>query len=197
MFKEFTYKNLENSKVLLEKKLSLSKKEIEKLLNIKEKTYQNFMKPYQEVGEELNDFLTPIFHMNSVKNSKITQKVQEECLPLISLYETELGQNENIYISIIDIQSKYNLSLSTIQNKVLENEIRDFKLSGCHLKNEEKDKLKTINLKLSNLANQFSQNVLDATNEFEMIIEDYEDVKELPKSDLQIASFKHEKKNKI
>ena len=196
MFKEFTYKNLENSKVLLEKKLSLSKKEIEKLLNIKEKTYQNFMKPYQEVGEELNDFLTPIFHMNSVKNSKITQKVQEECLPLISLYETELGQNENIYISIIDIQSKYNLSLSTIQNKVLENEIRDFKLSGCHLKNEEKDKLKTINLKLSNLANQFSQNVLDATNEFEMIIEDYEDVKELPKSDLQIASFLHEEKTK-
>ena len=196
MFKEFTYENLENSKVLLEKKLSLSKKEIEKLLDIKEKTYQNFMKPYQEIGEGLNEFLTPIFHMNSVKNSKLTQKVQEECLPLISLYETELGQNENIYISIIDIQSNDNISLNSIQKKVIENEIRDFKLSGCHLKNEEKDKLKTINLKLSNLANKFSQNVLDATNEFEMIIEDYEDVKELPKSDLIIASFVHEEKTK-
>jgi oligopeptidase A len=196
MFKDFNLEKLTDSKVLLEKLLEQSKNEILELMKIKEKTYENFVMPYEEIGESINDFLTPIFHIDSVKNSETTGKVYEECLPVISKYETWISQNENIYIALKDIQSNYKSNLNDIQHKVLENEIRDFILSGCHLDNDKKKRLEDINLTLSELSHKFSQNLLDATNEFEMIIEDEDDVKEIPASDLELAKFEEEGKTK-
>jgi len=196
MFNEFNISNLENAKSNLEVLLTTSKNEIDELLKIENKTYENFVKPYEEIGERVNEFLTPIFHIDSVKNSEITTKVYEECLPLISDYETVISQNDNIYRSLKDIQDNNRSTLNDIQKKVLENEIRDFKLSGCHLNNEKKDRLKELNLKLSELSHKFSQNLLNATNSYEMIIDNFEDVKELPKSDLALAKFEEDGKTK-
>ncbi|QKF82039.1 M3 family metallopeptidase [Halarcobacter ebronensis] len=196
MFNEFNLENFENSKIELETLLNSSRKKIDELLVIEEKSYENFVKPYQEIGESINEFITPIFHIDSVKNSEITQKVYEDCLPLISDYETEISQNDNIYTSLKDIQDKSYTSLNDIQKKVLENEIRDFKLSGCHLDNNKKSRLKELNLRLSELSHKFSQNLLNATNSYEMIIEDFEDVKEIPQSDLELAKFEEEGKTK-
>lgn len=191
-FKDFNLDNLENSKEILEKLLDEKRVLINELLNIENKTYKNFVLPFQEIGESINEFLTPIFHIDSVKNSEITTKVYEECLPIISKYETEISQNENIYLSLKDIQSNEKYILNDIQNKVLENEIRDFELSGCNLKNNKKKRLEEINLKLSELSHKFSQNLLNATNAFEMIIIDFEDVKEIPQSDLELAKFEED-----
>ena len=192
MFKEFDLSDLENSKELLEKILDENRKKVDDLLKIENKTYKNFVLPFQEIGESINDFLTPIFHIDSVKNSEITTKVYEECIPVISKYETEISQNENIYIALKDIQFKEQSTLNNIQNKVLENEIRDFKLSGCHLENNKKKRLEEISLRLSELSHKFSQNLLNATNAFEMIIDNFEDVKEIPASDLELAKFEEE-----
>ncbi len=196
MFNEFNISNLENAKSNLEVLLKASKDEIDELLKIENKTYENFVKPYEEIGERVNEFITPIFHIDSVKNSEITTKVYEECLPLISEYETNISQNDNIYRSLKDIQDNNKSTLNDIQKKVLENEIRDFKLSGCHLNNEKKNRLKELNLKLSELSHKFSQNLLNATNSYEMIIDNYEDVKELPQSDLALAKFEEDGKTK-
>ena len=196
MFKKFDTSNLENSKVILERKLEKAKEEITELLKIENKTYENFVMPYEEIGESINEFLTPIFHIDSVKNSEITKKAHEECLPLISIYETELSQNVNIYRSLKDIQFNQKETLNDIQKKVLENEIKEFELSGCHLNNKIKNRLKELNLSLSELSHKFSQNLLDATNSFEMICENFDDVKELPKSDLELSKFEENGKIK-
>ena len=196
MFTEFSTENLEQSKILLENLLNDNRKKINELLLMENKTYKNFVLPFQEIGESVGVFVTPIFHIDSVKNSEITTKVYEECLPILSKYETEISQNENIYLALKDIQFNEKSTLNNIQNKVLENEIRDFKLSGCHLDNNKKKRLEEISLKLSELSHKFSLNLLNATNEFEMICEDYEDVKEIPKSDLQLAAFEENGKTK-
>ena len=196
MFKEFHIENFENSSKLLEELLNNSRVEVEKLLEIKNKTYKNFVLPFAEIGEKINEFITPIFHLDSVKNSKITSKVYEECLPLISKYESEISQNENIYISLKNIQSNERSTLNNIQLKVLENEIRDFELSGCQLENNKKQRLEEIDLALGELSHKFSQNILEATNSFSLIIENFEDVKEIPKSDLELAKFEEDGKTK-
>ncbi len=192
MFKEFNLDNLENSKELLEKFLDENRKKIDVLLNLENKTYKNFVLPFQEIGDGINDFLTPIFHIDSVKNSEITSKVYEECIPVISKYETEISQNEKFYYIFKAIQDNEKSTLNDIQNKVLENEIRDFKLSGCHLEDEKKKRLEDINLRLSEISHKFSQNLLNATKEFSLIIDDFEDVKEIPASDLELAKFEEE-----
>lgn len=196
MFKEFHIENFENSSKLLEELLNNSRVEVEKLLEIKNKTYKNFVLPFAEIGEKINEFITPIFHLDSVKNSKITSKVYEECLPLISKYESEISQNENIYTSFKNIQSNEKSTLNNIQLKVLENEIRDFELSGCQLENNKKQRLEEIDLVLAELSHKFSQNILEATNSFSLIIENFEDVKEIPKSDLELAKFEEDGKTK-
>ena len=196
MFKEFHIENFENSSKLLEELLNNSRVEVEKLLEIKNKTYKNFVLPFAEIGEKINEFITPIFHLDSVKNSKITSKVYEECLPLISKYESEISQNENIYTSFKNIQSNEKSTLNNIQLKVLENEIRDFELSGCQLENNKKQRLEEIDLALGELSHKFSQNILEATNSFSLIIENFEDVKEIPKSDLELAKFEEDGKIK-
>ena len=193
MFKEFELKDFENTSKKLEEIISNSKKELEELIKIENKTYDNYVKPYVELSYELEEFITPVFHIDSVKNSELTQKVYGECLPIISIYESELAQNEDIYQGFLDIDQA---SLNGEQKKVVENEIRDFKLGGCGLNDEDKENLKNIKLQLSELSKEFSQNVLDATNAYEMIIEDFEDVKEIPKSDLELATFEEDGKTK-
>lgn len=195
MFKEFNVDCLNDAKNNLEKILKESREEIEILLKIEDKTFENFMKPYQEIGERLNDFLTPIFHLDSVNNSELTRKVQEDLIPIISVYETELSQNESLFTSIKDIHYNNSSSLNDIQKKILENEIRDFKLGGCGLEKEKKERLKEINIKLSEASNKFSQNLIDATNAYELVVENEEDVKGIPVSDLELAKIEDEKNN--
>jgi oligopeptidase A len=192
MFKEFILDDFENSAKNLEILIDENKKELEELLKIEEKNYDNFVVPYQFMSEKLEQFCTPIFHIDSVKNSETTQKIYNECLPLISIYSSQLSSNEKVYTSFKDIQYKYNSSLNIEQQKVLENEIRDFALGGCGLNDAQKQELEKINLELSELGQKFSQNILDATNAWEMIVENEEDIKEVPKSDLESAKFKDE-----
>jgi oligopeptidase A len=196
MFCEFNLENLENASVELEKILEESRKNLKELLDIENKTYKNFVSPFQEIGERINEFITPIFHIDSVKNSEITSKVYEDCLPIISKYESEVSQNENIYSALKYILSNENNILNSIQIKVLENEIRDFELSGCNLEKDKKQRLEELDLQLSELSHKFSQNLLKATNAYSLIIENFEYIKELPESDLALAKFEEEGKVK-
>ncbi|RXI24948.1 M3 family metallopeptidase [Aliarcobacter trophiarum] len=196
MFKEFNIENFEDSSKILEEILNKSRVEVQELLKIENKTYKNFVLPFSEIGEAINEFITPVFHLDSVKNSKITSKVYEECLPIISKYESEISQNEDIYSALKDIQYNENSTLNNIQKKVLENEIREFELSGCQLENNKKQRLEEIDLALGELSHKFSQNILEATNSFSLIVEDFEDVKEIPKSDLELAKFEENGKTK-
>jgi len=195
MFSEFNTNNLEQSKDILENMLEESRKKIDALLKIENKTYKNFITPYQLIAQEIEEFITPIFHLDSVKNSETTQEVYAQILPLISNYQTELSQNEKIYSAIKDIQDNEYSSLNDIQRKVIENELRDFRLGGCGLDDKNKDRLKQINLTLSQYAKEFSQNLLDATNAYELIIEDDKDVQGIPNSDIELAKFEDKDDN--
>ena len=196
MFKEFNLDDFSNSAKVLEELINKNKSRLDELLKIEDKSYTNFVVPYQQMSEELEQYCTPIFHIDGVKNSEETQKVYNECLPLISIYSSQLASNEHVYSAFKDIQYKYNSSLNVEQQKVLENELRDFKLGGCGLSDEDKKTLEELNLELSELGKDFSQNLLDATNDWEMIIEDFEEVKEISKSDLENAKFVDEKDGK-
>jgi oligopeptidase A len=195
MFKDFNTNNLKQSKDILSDLLDQSRAKIDQLLKIKNKTYKNFITPYQLIAQDIEEFITPIFHLDSVKNSELTQEVYSQILPLISNYQTELSQNEDIYRAIKDIQDNEYSSLNDIQKKVIENELRDFRLGGCGLDDEKKDRLKQINLTLSEYSKEFSQNLLDATNAYELIIEDEKDIQGLPSSDIELAKFEDKDDN--
>ena len=173
----------------LQKIIKANNEQVDMLLKIKEKNFTNFVKPMQLLDEELELFFTPLSHVNSVNNSEKTQKVYAESLPIITQYSTELSQNIEIYNIYKEIQQRESNELNYAQNRVLELNIQGFELSGAHLSFEVKKQLADINLKKSDLSNNFSQNLLDSTNAYEKIITDKNDIEGIPSSDLEDAKF--------
>jgi oligopeptidase A len=173
----------------LQNKIEQNNKKVEKLLNIKEKTFANFVKPMELMEENLEEFFTPLSHLNAVNNSEKTQKVYTASLPIITEYATKLSQNIAIYSAYKEILNNEKEQLNYEQKRVLQLNIQNFELSGAHLDAKTKERLQEINIQKSELANQFSQNLLDATNAYEYIIEKEEDVKGMPKSEIEAAKF--------
>ena len=179
--------NLETFNRDLTAKLDNDRKTLIQLLDIKEKTYQNFVKPFEMMDERLDQFFTPLSHLNSVNNSESTQKVYADALPPLTEYSTEIGQNLAIYEAFKIIKEREYATLNQEQKRVVELNIQGFELSGAHLDLGPKARLKAINLRKSELTNDFSQNLLDATNAYELLIDDADDVKGLPQSDIEAA----------
>lgn len=185
MFPEFHSDNLLEKEKTILNKMESNKRFIEALLQNDSISYQNFLKPYQRVQTELGDLVTEVSHLNSVKNNEESQTIYSRLLPKLSEYYTDFGQNEEIFSALLKIQ-KAEPTLNAEQTKVLENEIRDFRLSGVGLDKTTKEELKNIRVKLSDLTNQFSQNVLNATNAFALHLNE-DDVKGIPESDKNSA----------
>ncbi len=188
--------DLDNFIKNLNTKLDANNEEITKLLKIENKTYTNFVKPLQMMEEYLGHFFTPLSHINSVNNTEETQKVYSDSLPIITEYSTKLSQNLDIYKAYKEIQADEKDALNHEQNRVLELNIQNFELSGANLDEKTKARLQEINIKESELSNNFSQNLLDATNAYEKIIEDEKDVEGLPQSEVQNAKFEEDGKTK-
>jgi oligopeptidase A len=170
----------------LQVKLQDNMQTIEKLLQIEKKTFINFMRPIALLEERLQQFFTPLSHLNSVKNSSDIQEIYTQALPILTVYSTKLSQNENIYEAIKTIAQEPGLTQE--QQRVCELNIRYFELSGAHLDDATKKRLEAINIELEKLSNDFSQNLLDATNTFEYVV--YEaDVTGVPKSDIEGLKF--------
>ncbi|WP_304543028.1 M3 family metallopeptidase [Sulfurimonas microaerophilic] len=188
--------NLEKFIDDLQVKLQHNNERIETLLKQENKSYKNFVKPLQMMEEELEHFFTPLSHLNSVNNSEKTQEVYTQSIPIITEYSTKISQNIAIYKAYKTIAENEKTTLNYEQKRVLELNIQHFELSGAHLDEKTKARLQEINIRKSELSNDFSQNILDATNAFECIIEDEADVKGIPASDLESAKFEEEGKTK-
>ena len=169
--------------------LDANNKQIDKLLKQDNKTYASFVKPLQMIDEKLEQFFTPLSHLNSVNNSDETQSVYTQSLPIITEYSTKISQNIDMYNAYKDIFKNEKDSLNYEQIRVLELNIQSFELSGAHLDDKTKQRLQEINIRKSELSNDFSQNLLDATNAYEKIITNEEDIKGMPQSDIDTASF--------
>ena len=182
MFQNFHIDNLENFPKELDTLLNAQRKVIDSITKSDDTSYEKVLKPLQDLDEELGLFFTPLSHLNSVMNSDETQKAYEESLPLLSKFGSEMAQNVELFKKIETIKANSNEAKT-----VVEHEVRDFVLSGVKLPTDKKKRMEEISLKLSELSNNFSQNLLDATNAFEIIIEDAKDVEGMPQSDIDAA----------
>jgi len=162
---------------------------IENLAQHAPTTYEALLKPLQDLDEELNVFFTPLSHCNSVSNTPETQAAYEQAIPLLSAFHSEMTQNEILYRKIQHLSPD-----DPEARAVTEHTLRDFHLAGASLPNDDKKRMEAIDLRLSELGNAFSQNLLDATNAWEMILDDPADVAELPPSDLAAATLEREGK---
>jgi len=184
--------DLENFIDNLNKIIENNNTKVKNLLEQKNKTFTSFVKPLEMMDEYLEHFFTPLSHLNSVNNSEETQNIYASSLPIITEYSTLISQNINIYQAYKDIKDNEYKSLNHEQQRVLDLNIQGFELSGAHLDEKTKKRLADINIRKSKISNEFSQNLLDATNAYEKIITNEDDVKGIPLSDLEDAKFEED-----
>ena len=190
-FADFTL-NLVTFITNLEALIKNNHKTIETLLAIPHKTYANFIRPFDFMEEEMELLFTPLSHINAVKNTDVTQKVYADALPILTDYSNFIGQNLAIYDAFKQIKANEYETLNIEQQRILDLNILSFELSGAHLDEASKERLSEINLRKSTLTNDFSQNVLDATNAYEKIITNEADIAGIPEGDLDDARFEEE-----
>ncbi|MEY5159204.1 oligopeptidase A, partial [Salmonella enterica subsp. enterica serovar Corvallis] len=127
-------------------------------------SWENLCQPLAEADDVLGRIFSPISHLNSVKNSPELREAYEQTLPLLSEYSTWVGQHEGLYNAYRDLRDgDHYATLNTAQKKAVDNALRDFELSGIGLPKEKQQRYGEIATRLSELGNQYSNNVLDAT----------------------------------
>lgn len=187
MLPEFKADAPERTKNEILEKIKTIREQLPILLSKQERTYDHVIRPLNDLVQEMQIEFTVLSHLNSVKNSKEIQALYTEVLPEITAFYSDLGQNEELNQAYQEILKKEEATLDGPRKKVLQDSIIQFKLSGIGLEPEIKKRIQEIQISLSDLDNQFSQNLLDATNAFELILDRKEDVEGIPESDLNAA----------
>ncbi|MBS4689450.1 oligopeptidase A [Aeromonas sobria] len=127
-------------------------------------TWDSLIAPLEEVNDRLARIWSPVSHLNSVLNSEALRVAHDACLPLLSEFQTYVGQHEGLYQAYLGLSQSDDFPLlSGAQRKEILNTLRDFRLSGIGLPAEAQQRYGEIQARLSELASRFSNNVLDAT----------------------------------
>ena len=148
-------------------------------------TWDNLVAPFEEASDLLSQSWSPVSHLNGVQNSDELREVYTECIQLLTEFSTAIDQHEPLYKAYQQLADSDGFSaLSQAKQTVVNHALRDFRLAGVALPAAQKARYADIQQKLSELSNQFSNNVLDATQAWHLQFDSAEPLAGLPKSAL-------------
>lgn len=159
-----------------------------------EVTWDNFVEPLESATEKLGRAWSVVGHLNSVMDTPALRATYNENQPRLVEFWTSLGQNLALFEKYKALQASPSFaSLSAARRKVVDNAVRDFRLSGAELADDKKERFAEIQEKQAMLTTRFSENVLDATNDFALFVEDEAELSGLPADVKQAARAAAEK----
>ncbi len=178
----------EHIKPALEAIIADNLQAIETMVTIEDASWDNFIHPFEELDERLSKMWDTVSHLNSVLDDEEFRENYRACLPIISDYATDLAQNERIFQQYQAVRdSDLFPTFNQAQQKLIDNALRDFRLSGVALPDSKKESFKAIQSELSTLTNRFEQNLLDATDHWMLHIVNKEELSGLPETAMALA----------
>jgi len=160
-------------------------------------TWEAFVAPLEDANERLGRAWGQVAHLHAVMDEPALREAYNAALPKVSQYWTELGQNLQLYQKYKELSRAPEFPrLSAARRKIVENALRDFRLGGAELPLEKKQRYADIQEELARLSAKFSENVLDSTNAFSIIVEDQQRLSGIPEDVLQAAREAAEKDSK-
>ena len=157
-------------------------------------TWQDFAGALADGLEDFGRAWGVVGHLHSVNDVPAWREAYNEMLPEVSRFYAELGQNLKLFEKYKALRESAEYSTLTVeQKKVVDNEVRDFRLSGAELPEDQKPRFQAIMEELSQLSAKFAENLLDATNAFAEIVTDETLLAGLPEDALAAAKTAAEK----
>ncbi len=160
-------------------------------------TWENFVEPLENATEKLGRAWGIVSHLNAVADTPELRAAYNENLPKVTEFWTELGQNLALFqkYKALRASAEYT-NLSPARKRIVDNALRDFRLGGAELPDDKKARFAEIQEQQAALATRFSENVLDATNDYQLVVENEADLAGLPDDIRQVARAAAEKDGK-
>ncbi|MBA2689601.1 MAG: M3 family metallopeptidase [Burkholderiales bacterium] len=144
-------------------------------------TWDNFVRPLDDAGERLSRAWGQVSHLNAVMNNPALRETYNSNLPKVTQFSAEVSQNQRLFERYKALRASAEFGeLTPAQQKVIENELRDFRLGGAELSEDNKQRFLEIQEELAKLTSRFQDNVLDSTNAFALYIDNAEELAGLP-----------------
>ena len=157
-------------------------------------TWDAFAAPLADGIENLSRAWGIVGHLHSVNDVPEWREAYNGMLPEVSRFYAELGQNLKLFAKYKALrESPEYAALSPARRKIVDNEVRDFRLSGAELPEDRKPRFQAIQEELASLAAKFSENLLDATNAFAELVTDETELAGLPDDVREAARHAAEK----
>jgi oligopeptidase A len=159
--------------------------------------WDNFVRPLEEANERLSRAWGQVAHLNAVLNSPELREAYNANLPKITQYHAELGQSSPLFEKYKALKSSTAFAgLTAAQQRIVENELRDFRLGGAELSDQDKARFMTIQEELSAASAKFEENILDTVNAFAHYVDNADEIVGIPDEVLQAAREAAEKDDK-
>jgi oligopeptidase A len=152
-------------------------------------TWDNFAHKLEDHSEKIGRAWSQVGHMNAVVNSPALREAYNDSLAKLTDYGSDISQDERLYAKFKAIQASAAFAMLTpTQQKIINNEVRDFKLGGAELPPEQKARFKAVSEELSKLGSKFEENIMDNTNDFKHLVENVADLAGIPEDAIEAAA---------
>src|SRR3954466_9765450 len=136
-------------------------------------SWDDFVVPLEDANERIGRAWGQIAHLHAVLDSPELREAYNGNLPKVTQYWTELGQNQVLFEKYKQLAASPSFgALSAARKRIVENALRDFRLGGAELPPEKKARFAAIQEELARSAARFSENVLDATKAFTLVVDE-------------------------
>src|SRR5512139_1071575 len=140
-----------------------------------------FVAPLDDANERLGRAWGQVSHLHSVMDSPELREVYNANLQKITVYYAELGQNEALFAKFKALKARPDFAaLSAPRRKIVDNELRDFRLGGAELPDDKKARFMQVQEELAQRSAKFEENLLDATNDFALYVDDAGELSGIP-----------------
>jgi oligopeptidase A len=160
-------------------------------------TWPDFAAPFFDGSERLSRAWGIVGHLHSVMDVPEWREAYNASLPEVTRFFAELGQNQQLFAQFKALRAGADFkTLTAAQQRIVELEIRDFRLSGAELPEDAKPRFQSIQEELASLQAKFSENLLDATNAFAEFVTDEAELAGIPADVVEAARTAAEKDGK-
>jgi oligopeptidase A len=153
-----------------------------------EPTWEQFVVPLAAAQDRLDRAWGQVAHLNAVLNTAPLREAYNASLPRVTALHTEIGQDERLFAGFRALAADADFGrLEPGQRQLIDNDLRDFRLAGVELSASGKTRFKEIEEELASLAARFEDNLLDATNDYALYIENVDELAGVPADVLAAA----------
>jgi oligopeptidase A len=133
--------------------------------------WDNVVEPLAEALDRLDRAWSAVRHLNAVVSTPQMREAYNGNLPKVTAFHTDLALDLRLFDRYRALAAAPgHAALDTAQRRAIANELRDFRLGGAELADASKARLKAIQEELAELAAKFDDNVLDATNDWALVV---------------------------